>query len=160
MFLQNRGVSFEKKLLALFQELLSLNHTLQKILKRERQLSSSCFAKVLFCGVLAPTLLQWLQMRPNLGHLSPPGYIILISACLHYIYLRLVTLYLSPPGYIIFISAWFIYLSLPGYIIFISAWLHYIYLRRLPLFTTDRFFADKTRKLTWWTRNLKVYGKV
>ena len=93
MFLQNRGVSFEKKLLALFQELLSLNHTLQKILKRERQLSSSCFAKVLFCGVLAPTLLQWLQMRPNLGHLSPPGYIIFISASLHYIYLRLVTLY-------------------------------------------------------------------
>ena len=129
MFLQNTGVSFEKKLLALFQELLSLNHTLQKILKRERQLSSSCFAKVLFCGDLAPTLLQWLQMRPNLGHLSPPGYIIFISACLHYIYLRLVTLYLSPPGYIIFISAWFIYLSLPGYIIFISAWLHYIYLR-------------------------------
>ena len=80
MFLQNRGVSFEKKLLALFQELLSLNHTLQKILKRERQLSSSCFAKVLYSGVLAPTLLQWLQMRPNLGHLSPPGYIIFISA--------------------------------------------------------------------------------
>ena len=108
MFLQNTGVSFQKKLLALFQELLSLNHTLQKILKRERQLSSSCFAKVLFCGVLAPTLLQWLQMRPNLGHLSPPGYIIFISDSLHYIYLRLVTLYLSPPGFL-FISAWFIY---------------------------------------------------
>ena len=122
-----------------FQELLPLNLTLQKILKIERQLSSSCFAKVLFCGVLAPTLLQWLQMRPNLGHLSPPGYIIFISACLHYIYLRLVTLYLSPPGYITFISAWLIYLSLPGYIILISAWLHYIYLRLVFLFISAWF---------------------
>ena len=91
MFLQNTGVSFERKIsFIFFQELLSLNHTLQKILKRERQLSSSsCFAKVLFCGDLAPTLLQWLQMRPNLGHLSPPGYIIFISAWF---------MYLCPPG--------------------------------------------------------------
>ena len=124
MFLQNRGVSFEKKLLALFQELLSLNHTLQKILKRERQLSSSCFAKVLFCGVLAPTLLQWLQMRPNLGHLSPPGYIIFISAWLHCIYLLLVTSYLYPPGLFIYLCLVTLYLSPPGFL-FISAWFIY-----------------------------------